>query len=428
MSDWVSTTEKRLTEYAKKEGLLGYDDSKKLDYRLIERAGGTETWTVSMYDTETETYGELYAICVKTKDQVFLSDTRVRLTQEKLEDVFQELKLGIPRGMTRTPSKRAPLGERYRSLRGVEYEVFVKDKRYSVHLTHLIEYRGLHCLLKFLNDKKLARMLPVERRYEYTGPRLLGFFQVQVIEKISGICGDFYYNSSLQDRINVLKQIAPVYKALWEVDLKHGKKIGSIDLSGDSTFGMPESISIRDVYRNRLFSGPFSSNSAYLKAWIRYCIQRMEGAAQNENRELTKYELAISKMVDSDFKISPEVEEVPVVLSHPSMAIFRMIFTSTKPHVLQDINLTLDKSLEASPFAESVLDIERHFWLDADGTQKIYCDSQKLHDAFWNEIPGWKKCLKSKATQTYLKWARIGYVIRDGPDHEDAFDFLRKHT
>lgn len=383
------------------QGLLGkYHEGCrcKVEYKVIKEDVKTVTLVTCLYGLIAD---EGRLLCINRTDGTILSNAPVTLTQEELEQIFQDLNLGSPDHVDRS-------GRRGSEINVVENRlVCAKDELFRVTLTPHPRHRPINVLIKHFN---MAQELPVARDYA-TKYRVLDLFKVQIFSHSLGI-SDFFYENSLEDRVKVVERLARVFQTFWDVKLD--RKIGIMNISGD-----PVSISIGSERANGLdarfgapLTGPYSSVAEFLTEWIRHFLsdklERGECHLGSEWCSNTRHQL------EGGFEIPSEVEEVTIVIS-PKMSLSSMIFNENKPHELQEIDLG-DNFIDALPFACSVLKyIEPLFWDDASGTQNLHGGSDKLRDAFWDEIPKWKKHLNSKATESFLDWYNLGLSIWENP-------------
>lgn len=405
------------------QGLLGkYHEGCrcKVEYKVIKEDDKTITLVTCLYGLITD---EGRLLCINRTDGTILSNAPVTLTQEELEQIFQDLNLGSPDHIDRSGRKRTEINTMENRL------VCAKDKLFRVRLTSHLRHRPIDVLIKHIN---MAQDLPIARDYP-TNHRVVDLFKVQIVSHSLGLY-DFFYENSLEGRVKVVERLARVFQTFWDAELD--RKIGIMNISGD-----PVSISIGSERPNGLdahfgapLTGPYSSVAEFLTEWIRHFL--LDKLEKGECHLGSQWCSNTRHQIEGGFEIPPEVEEVPIVIS-PKMSLSSMIFNQNEPHDLEEIDLG-DNFIDALPFASVLKYIEPLFRDDASGTENLHGSSKKLRDAFWNEIPKWKKHLNSEATGSFLDWYSLGLRICEnpalerereawGPMFQEMEDLQKKH-
>ncbi|KAJ5609810.1 Aminoglycoside phosphotransferase [Penicillium herquei] len=386
-----------------KEGLLGTYQGKAVLSDVIRQDEKTITFIVALYDLISEQIGERHLVCITKDEGRLVSTTHITLTKEELDRIFTDANIGTPQDITR-------LGK---GSYGVSYKVSVVEnpKQYIVQLRYHGNIDSMNKLIGYIYDHAAA-ILPVPKPVPTT-VQVSSDLGVPISQFIEGVPGnEAYYDAPIDEKVDLVRQIARAFGTLWSLQIDRPQ-----NLIGEAIFsGEPISISVGPDRKYKL-GGPFASISEYLKAWIHHCVRELEAT---ELVEEFKDDVlpGIRGLVEDGLEIPPEVEEVPIVVSHADMELYNMIFSSSEPRKLQAL---LDWELVyCLPFAVAVpMFVEPLFWEDLKGNQKDGEDRPKLREAFWDEIPQWKEQIDSKAARTFLEWYEFGRNMDVFPPLED---------
>lgn len=403
------------------EGLLGSyfkgSSTCKVEYKVIEEDEDTTTLVVCLQSIYRN---RGHILCINRTDGTLRSKKRVTVTQEELKKIFQDLNLG-------TPDQRGLFESDYELTTKWEDYVWIKDKKFRVDLVPHRQHLGLNSVIRHFN---IEQDLTVVQDYP-TNHRVLHLFKVQITDSPEGRSGEDIYEKSLvslDDRIRLAKRLARTFQSFW--DVKIDRKIGDMQISGDPPNVSTDIEQTADPNHNENASMPFFSVSDFLTDHMLLNIsKKLETGEHCLGREWCSDTL---KQLKADYEISPKVEEVPIVIS-PEMRLSFMTFTSDKPYDLQKINFT-HADVDTSPFVWSFYRIKQNYL--EKGLETV--DSEKVLDAFWDEIPKWKKYFNSQATELFLDWFNIMLGIMKNNDlqrHREAWgpvikeveDMRKKH-
>lgn len=342
-----------------------------------------------------------YLISLAKQDGALLSTTPVSLDKAGMTGVLQESGCGELVQYDRLSD--GSFGTTYKAKAHAKNEN--EPGEYVVQLRYHANIDSMYHLIRYIREKNTGE-LPVPRMFPI--PIFpTSVLKVQVSQFVPGKVGSAVIaDLSLEGKLTVAKHMARAFAALWDLPVPGaGKLIGEAIVSPEGT------VSVGPERRYRL-GGPFSSVTSFLQAWIKHRVAMLqEQQAIEEYKD--KFLSRILRFVESSLNHIPvEVENIKLALVHTDLGPHNMIFSESPTPTLKGV-IDWEFVDHAPPLIAIPTLIEPTFELSKS-------ESGELRQAFWDEIPMWKKAVATKGSRIFLDLYSFGWYLKADalPDRE----------
>ncbi|KAJ5319315.1 hypothetical protein MYU51_013449 [Penicillium brevicompactum] len=272
-----------------------------------------------------------------------------------------------------------------------------EPNEYIVQLRYHANIDNMYHLIKYVREKSPGG-LPVPQMFP-TPTSSSSVLGVQISQYVPGHMGSAMIDGlSLEGKRSVVKQMAQAFAALWELPTP-----GTGNLIGEAIVSPEGTVSVGPERRYGL-GGPFSSVTSYLQAWIKHRLDKLQGQqAIDEYKD--KYLDRIIRFAETTLNHIPfEVENVQLALVHTDLGLHNMIFSESPTPILKG---AIDwEFVDYAPLLIVVPTlVEPTFELFAS-------ESGDLRQAFWDEIPLWKRGFASKGSRIFLDFYSFGLYLK----------------
>ena len=392
-------------------GALGPAKDKSVIYSLFKETDNSFTFMVSLC-SDTELYTQpidRYLVVLDRITGEIERTHRIELDIEECRKIF-----GCFTKSRITKHTRFTDGSLSLSYKVTCREYETEDEvQYVVQLRHHADVSSMNAIMQLVSSTIDPSVLPVPQVYPISDEGLqrtkLGM-GIQITRFVSGIMGDRIYPSlSHENKLIFIKRLARAFGSLWNIPLPPERLIGELKARTNEDDDRVE-LSVGPDRRYSL-GGPFGTVADYLRAYIRarlFAFQKQQGIDEYKSQYLKPVEDFVKKGM---LNIPAIVEVIPVVPVNTDMALHNIIVSETDP---TNIMAIIDwEYCDSAPYACAFPVIEQLFRQRADnGFGLEYPDGLSLREAFWNEIPEWKRWNESEAGTVFLEWFCFGLFMK----------------
>ncbi|KAL7960350.1 hypothetical protein V8C34DRAFT_276930 [Trichoderma compactum] len=214
----------------------------------------------------------------------------------------------------------------------------------------------------------------------------------QITRYIPGtMASSIYSQLSHKERLIFVRKIALAFSACWEIQLPEPRLTGELIASN-----VDGQITLRvGPDRHDGLAGPFESVREYLREHIKsslIALERQQGIEEYKEKYLHR----IREFVNTRLQEIPAiVEKIPIVAMHTDMGPHNIIVSTSAPYASHYRTIEM---------------LSREDALNQFGPE--YECADELREAFWNNIPNWKRWNESEATQIFLEWFKFGLFMK----------------
>ncbi|KAL7911900.1 hypothetical protein GGI35DRAFT_301507 [Trichoderma velutinum] len=398
-------------------GAIGPSNSKGVCYALMNATPFSFSWSAALEDIDgSDTPLDRYLIKIDRRTKEINTPEPIVLSEKELADaVF------VATGQHLSSWTRFIDG-----VLSISYKVTVRedpDVAYVVQMRHHGFVASMDSFMTLISKTINPHILPVPPVYPIPGEMIhqsttgMGRQITRYIPR--RMASSIYAQLSHEERLIFIRNMALAFSACWEIQLPEPRLIGEL-----ITSEVDDRITLRvGPDRHHNLGGPFHSVRDYLCAYIKSSLVLLE-KQQGIEEYKQKYLHRIRDFVDTRLHEIPDiVETVPIVAMHADMGPHNIIVSNQTPTEIQAI---IDwEFLASAPYASLYRIIEMLFRENApNGFGPEYERADELREAFWNNMPNWKRWNESEATQTFLEWFKFGLLMKaewrpkDLPDEE----------
>ncbi|CAH0046453.1 unnamed protein product [Clonostachys solani] len=388
-------------------GGLGAPTGKDAGYSLIEATPTSFSWSVALDGgDEASAHADRYRINIDRQSGQITSPGPIAISETEQAQV-----IALATGQTLTSSTRFLDG-----ARSISYQVTVEenpDTAYLIHLRHgnVASMESLITRLSRTPKAVTEHVLPIPAFFPIPGERerqeITGLGR-QISLFVPGVLASRIYPSlPHEDKLVFIQKVALAFAASWSISLSEPILIGGLHATtvGDTI--------ILDVQaeRDHGLGGPFPSVREYLESHVKASFRALE-KQQGIEEFKQKYLKRIGNFVRTRLhKISPIVENVPIVVLHSNMGPHNIIVSSDEPTTFRAI---IGWTFVASePFLAVHRSVEAYFREPAlNGFGPEYDRADELRDAFWGTIPYWRRWGETDAAEVFREWFRFGLFMK----------------
>ncbi|CAG9946355.1 unnamed protein product [Clonostachys rosea f. rosea IK726] len=389
-------------------GGLGAPTGKDAGCSLIEATPTSFSWSVALDGGEEQSaHADRYRINIDRQSGQISSLGPIAISETEQAEA-----IASATGQTLTSSTRFLDG-----AHSISYKVSVEenpDIAYLIHLRHHGNVASMESLITRLERTPQAtneNALPIPAFFPIPGERerqeSTGIGR-QISLFVPGVLASTIYpNLSHEDKLGFIRKVALAFSASWNISLPDPIMIGGLHATtvGDNI--------ILDVQaeRHHGFGGPFPSVKEYLESHVKASFRALE-KQQGIEEFKKKYVKRIGNFVRTRLhKISPIVEDVPIVVLHSNMGPHNIIVSSDEPTTFKAI---IGWTCVASePFLAVNRTVEAYFREPAlNGFGPEYDRANELREAFWGTIPYWRRWGETDASHMFREWFRFGLFMK----------------
>ncbi|KAL6818472.1 hypothetical protein GGI42DRAFT_338243 [Trichoderma sp. SZMC 28013] len=391
--------------------------NKGVGYSLLKSSLTSFSWSAAIEDFEgPETPVDRYLIKIDRRTNEISTPELIVLSETELTDAI----------LSATGQHLSSWARFTDGSLSTSYKVTVEEDdnaSYVIQLRHHGSVASMDAFMTLISRTIDPSVLPVPPVYPIPGEeihqRTAGMGR-QITRYIPGcMASSIYAELSHEARLIFVRKLALAFSACREIQLPEPRLIGELiasEVDGQITLRVGPD-------RHHGLGGPFHSVRDYLRAYIKCSLVLLEKQQEIEEYK-EKYLHRIRDFVDTCLhKIPAIVERVPIVAMHADMGPHNIIVSSQTPTEIQAI---IDwEFLESAPYASLYREIEMFFRENApNGFGPEYERADELREAFWSNIPNWKRWNESEATQIFLEWFKFGLFLKpewrpdDLPDEE----------
>ncbi|VUC31935.1 unnamed protein product [Clonostachys rosea] len=389
-------------------GGLGAPTGKDAGYSLIEATPTSFSWSVAVEGgDEASAHADRYRINIDRQSGQIASPNPVAISETE-----QAQAIALATGQTLTSSTRFLDG-----AHSISYKVTVEENPDIAYLIHLYLHgnvASMESLITRLSRTPKAishNILPIppffpipgeRQRQETTGlGRQISLFVPGVL------ASTIYPDLPHEDKLVFIQKVALAFAASWSISLPDPIMIGGLYATTDS-----DNIILNvQSERHHGLGGPFPSVREYLESHIKASFRALEKQQGIEAFKM-KYLERIGNFVRTRLhKISPIVEDVPIVVLHSNMGPHNIIVSSDEPTTFKAI---IGWAFVASePFLAVHRTVEAYFRRPAlNGFGPEYDRADELREAFWKAIPYWTRWGETDAAQVFREWFQFGLFMK----------------
>jgi len=402
-------------------GALGNSEGKGVTYSHLSTEAAATSWIAGLQDySQPDQPTDRYLIKLDRISREVVSSSPITIPLEEIEECV----LAATGHRVKTIARSAD------GTLSISYRVSIMDDdatEYLIQLRFFADVTSMNLLMRFIAANTSSAILPIPQVYMIPGElerQTRTRFGRQITSFVHGnMAGNVYNEMTHEARLAFVRELARIYGAIWDLPMPLDQRlIGELRATSSDTMN-GQTIALH-VGRDRQydFATPFTSVRDYLRAFIRFHLEKFEKQDDVDSYK-DRYLSRVKASVEAGMHNIPEiVEQIPVVAQHCDLGPHNVIIKPTDVPTHSEIAAVIDWEFVAStPFMSASRSIDllfREFAQNDFGPEFPRAD--ELRQAFWEAIPKWKAWYDHEATVVFLEWYRFALFLSPAePDEVD---------